>query len=176
MDPDGVTEATMAGEDREQVGASRLRAAVPAAVEPRRAAEILGAGRDRWLGELVTAPSDEGGTARYLLDLELRVVDHAPRVAFHKAAFVDIGPLRDGGEDGLSVDISWRAAGLTPLFPVFAGTMRWADGELRVDGFYAPPGGSVGVVADRLLLNVAARGTARRLLERIAETMTEPAS
>jgi hypothetical protein len=69
------------------------------------------------------------------------------------------------------VPISWRAAGLAPLFPVFSGRLRWADGELALDGYYAPPGGGLGMVADRLLLNVAARGTARLLLEKIAAAM-----
>ena len=71
----------------------------------------------------------------------------------------------------IEVAISWQAAGLAPLFPVFSGTLRWADDELSLDGYYAPPGGGIGIVADRLLLNVAARGTARLLLEKIAAAM-----
>jgi hypothetical protein len=56
---------------------------------------------------------------------------------------------------------------------VFAGTLSWQDGELRLDGLYAPPGAAVGATADQLLLNVAARGTGRRLLARIAQAMAE---
>jgi hypothetical protein len=155
----------------EPIGTSRLRVSVPARVSAERAAEVLGPGRDGWLGELVEAGGLEPETDRYLIDLELRVSDAAPRVAFRKAAYVDIGPVRED-EAGVRVPISWRAAGLTPLFPVFAGRLTWFDGELLLDGHYAPPGGGVGAVADRLLLNVAARGTGRRLLERIAEVMT----
>lgn len=154
----------------EPIGTSRLRVAVPAAASHERAAHVLGPGRDAWLGELVEAAAEPDGAARYLLDLELRVSDTAPRVAFRKAAFVDVGPLVESG-GALSLDISWRAASLTPLFPVFAGRLTWAAGELLVDGHYAPPGGGIGAVADRLLLNVAAQGTGRRLLERIAEVM-----
>jgi hypothetical protein len=33
--------------------------------------------------------------------------------------------------------------------------------ELRIDGLYAPPGGMLGRVADRVLLHVAANATAR---------------
>jgi len=154
----------------ETIGTSRLRVDVPAAVPRERAAHVLGPGRQAWLGELVTAPGKADATARYLLDLELRVSDTAPRVAFRKAAYVDVGPLVEAGP-ALVVDLSWRAASLTPLFPVFAGRLTWADGELLVDGHYAPPGGGIGAVADRLLLNVAARSTGRRLLERIAEVM-----
>ncbi|HET6380415.1 MAG TPA: hypothetical protein VFH63_05180 [candidate division Zixibacteria bacterium] len=154
---------------------SRLRVTVPAAVDAERAAQILGPGRDAWLGELVTPASGPEGTARHLLDLELRVTDAAPRVAFHKAALVDVGPLRrDPSSGAVWVELSWRAATLTPLFPVFAGTLRWEHGQLKLDGYYAPPGGAIGVMADRLLLNVAARATGRRLLERIAEAMARP--
>jgi hypothetical protein len=153
----------------ELIGTSRLRVAVPAAASRDRAAHVLGPGRDAWLGELVEAANADKA-ARYLLDLELRVSDTAPRVAFRKAAYVDVGPVVEAG-GALTLDISWRAASLTPLFPVFAGQLTWADGELLVDGHYAPPGGGIGAVADRLLLNVAARGTGRRLLERIAEVM-----
>ena len=155
----------------DQVGAASLRVTVPAAVSAERAARVLGPSRDTWLGELVESAEGKGA-GRYLLDLELRVSDVAPRVAFHKAAFVDVGPLASD-ETGPSIDISWRAAGMAPLFPVFAGRLAWRDGELELEGFYAPPGGGVGLLADRLLFNVAARATGRRLLERIAEVMQE---
>jgi hypothetical protein len=158
-----------AGDDA--IGTSRLHVTVAARVPRERAAQVLGPGREAWLGELVEAAADAGGTSRYLLDLELRVSDAAPRVAFHKAAYVDLGPLREE-DDALWLEIGWRAAGLTPLFPVFAGRLTWVGGQLQLDGHYAPPGGTVGVVADRLLLNLAARGTGRRLLERISQEMT----
>lgn len=153
----------------ERVGTSRLHVSHAASASADRAAEVLGTGRTAWLGELVEAGDGEAA-GRYLLDLELRVSDAAPRVAFRKAAYVDIGPLMVDGHR-LWLEISWRAAGLTPLFPVFAGRLAWRDGKLELNGYYAPPGGSVGLVADRLLLNVAARATGRRLLEHIAEAM-----
>ncbi|HEX6128313.1 MAG TPA: hypothetical protein VF071_04745 [Candidatus Limnocylindria bacterium] len=155
----------------EAIGTSRLHVTVAARVERERAADVLGPGRDAWLGELVDPAPEPDGSARYLLDLELRVSDAAPRVAFHKAAYLDVGPVREEDDGALYLEIGWRAAGLTPLFPVFAGRLTWTGGQLLLDGHYAPPGGSVGVVADRLLLNVAARGTGRRLLERIAQEM-----
>jgi hypothetical protein len=156
----------------EPIGTSRLEVSIPAAVNRARAEAILGVERGAWLGDLVQDDVDRRGAARYLLDLELRVSDLAPRVSFRKAAYVDLGAL-DASGARLVVDIAWRAAGLTPLFPVFAGTMSWHDGELQLHGVYAPPGGAVGAVADRLLLNVAARGTGRRLLERVALVMAE---
>jgi hypothetical protein len=42
-----------------------------------------------------------------------------------------------------------------------------SDENLRIDGVYAPPGGVVGRVADRMLLHIAANGTARWLLAEI---------
>jgi hypothetical protein len=161
-------------ESDEGIGLARLAVKVPAAVSRHRAASVLGEERDAWLGEAVDADPGvelEPGMRRHQLDLELRVTEHAPRVAFRKAAFVDVGPLLGGGKGPLSLSISWRAAGLQPLFPVFAGTLRWAEGQLELTGVYAPPGGGIGMVADRLLLNVAARGTARWLLARIAALM-----
>lgn len=152
-------------------GVARLAASVPARVSRRRALAMLGpGGRAAWLGEAVE-PGDTGGPDRYLVDLELRVGEQTPRITFHKAAYVDIGPVRARQLEPIEVPISWRAAGLAPLFPVFSGRLSWAGDRLSLDGYYAPPGGGIGMVADRLLLNVAARGTARLLLEKIAAAM-----
>ncbi len=153
----------------EPAGTSHLHVARSAPAAPDRAADVLGPGRAAWLGELVERGEGESA-GRYLLDLELRVNEATPRVAFRKAAYLDVGALAVDGER-LWLDISWRAAGLTPLFPVFAGRLSWRDGTLELNGYYAPPGGGVGVIADRLLFNIAARATGRRLLDRIAEVM-----
>ncbi|HEY8772526.1 MAG TPA: hypothetical protein VIM66_05080 [Candidatus Limnocylindria bacterium] len=157
-------------------GTTRLSAHVAAKVSRRRALSVLGGdGRGDWLGETVETEGI-GDRERHLVDLELRVNEQTPRITFRKAAYVDVGPARAPAMEPIEVGISWRAAGLAPLFPVFSGTLTWADGELELDGYYAPPGGELGVIADRLLMNVAARGTARVLLKRIAEVMrAEPA-
>ena len=152
-------------------GTARLSVSVAAKVSRRRALAVLGVEeRGAWLGELVEA-EDLGERERHLVDLELRVSEQTPRITFRKAAYVEVGPVRAPQQQPITVGISWRAAGLAPLFPVFSGTLRWVDGELSLDGYYAPPGGGIGIIADRLLLNVAARGTARLLLERIAAAM-----
>jgi hypothetical protein len=152
-------------------GTAQLSAAVAAKVSRRRALTVLGAeGRDAWLGEAVHAEGI-GNRERHLVDLELRVNEDTPRITFHKAAYLDLGPAHAEAQGPIEVGISWRAAGLAPLFPVFSGTLRWTEGELSLDGYYAPPGGGIGIIADRLLLNVAARGTARLLLEKIAAAM-----
>jgi hypothetical protein len=121
---------------------------------------------DVWLG-----PSVEGapeGMARHLTDLRLRMGEQPGRATFRKAAFVDLGPLRRVG-DGYEVSVSWRAATMAPLFPVFSGRLAIADDELRLEGWYAPPGGAIGFVADRALLKVAARGTGRWFLDEVVE-------
>ena len=158
-------------------GTTALIVAVPAAVSRRRALALMDEpGRTAWLGELVESGTTDASTDRHLVDLELRLTDQISRIAFRKAAFVDVGPVRHEPLEPLRLAISWRAAGLAPLFPVFSGTLSWSEGVLQLSGYYAPPGGGIGIVADRLLLNVAARGTARLLLERIAATMVEGAA
>ena len=74
----------------------------------------------------------------------------------------------------MHVPIAWRSATMAPLFPVFAGALEVLPDELVLDGWYAPPGGSAGLVVDRAFLNLAARGTARWFLDRIAEAIETP--
>lgn len=153
-------------------GTTPLSVRTPAAVSRRRALALLEApGRTAWLGEVIEAGATDDDRDRHLIDLELRVSEQTPRIAFRKAAYVDVGSPRSEPFGPIRIGISWRAAGLAPLFPVFSGTLAWDDDELWLDGYYAPPGGGIGILADRLLLNVAARATARLLLERIAAAM-----
>jgi hypothetical protein len=139
---------------------SHLAVRRPAASPPERLAWAIRAARS-WLGPEVPDPPD--GMHRHQADLRLRVSDRPGLVTFGKAAFVDLGrvlPLADGWQ----AEISWRAASLAPLFPVFSGTLLARPGELTISGWYAPPGGTVGRLADRALLHIAAEGTARWLL------------
>jgi hypothetical protein len=119
-----------------------------------------------WLGpEVEAAPQ---GMHRHQADLRLRVSDHPSVVTFGKAAYVDIGPVREF-ETGWQAEVGWRASSLAPLFPVFSGTMVAREGDLTLSGWYAPPGGTVGRVADRAVLHIAAEGTARWLLGALDE-------
>ena len=155
--------------DESTADPSRLRVSVHAPFGAARAAAVLGPGREAWLGEQI-----EEAEPHYLVDLELRVMEHAPRVAFRKAARLEVGAVEQNAAEGtVRLPIAWRAASLAPLFPVFAGTITWLNDELLLNGYYEPPGGNVGVVMDRLLLNVAAQATGRRLLERIVEVMRD---
>jgi hypothetical protein len=114
-----------------------------------------------WLGpEIEPAPP---GMHRHQADLRLRVSEHPSVVTFGKAAYVDLGPVQPL-DDGWQVEVSWRASTLAPLFPVFSGTIVARGEELTLSGWYAPPGGLVGRVADHALLNIAAKRTAHWLL------------
>ncbi len=153
------------------VGRTSLDVAVPAPFPRERVIEVLGPGRAAWIREEAgTETAAPPGMERHLVDLRMRVGERSSLVTFHKAAYLDVGSV-DAADAAVSVEISWRAAGMAPLFPVFSGHLTWADDRLRVSGVYAPPGGGVGVIADRLLLNTAARGTARWLLDRITRVM-----
>ena len=160
----------MSAADEKLPGAATLELAVPALVSREVARAVLGKERARWLGEPITAGHVPEGMTRYSLDLRMRVGQEAPSLTFHKAAYVDVGELSESA-GAVSVEISWRAATMAPLFPVFSGHLTWFDGQLRLAGVYAPPGGAVGLLADRMLLSVGARGTARWLLDHIVDAM-----
>ena len=123
-----------------------------------------------WLGtEVDDAPA---GMRRYQADLRLRVSDHPSLVTFRKAAYIDVGPLQER-DTGWEAELSWRASTLAPLFPVFSGTVFTRPDEITISGWYSPPGGPLGRVADRALLHIAAEGTARWFLgelDRVAAT------
>lgn len=139
---------------------SRLVVRRRALSDPARLAWAIRAAR-AWLGpEIELAPH---GMHRHQADLRLRVSDHPSLVTFGKAAYVDIGPVRSL-DDGWEIEIGWRTSTSAPLFPVFSGTIVARGEELTLSGWYAPPGGVVGRVADRALLHIAAEGTARWLL------------
>jgi hypothetical protein len=132
----------------------------PAMSEPARLARAI---RDAsaWLGPQVE-PSPPA-MHRHQADLRLRVSDRPSLVTFRKATYVDLGRVQ-ALNNGWEVEVSWRAATLAPLFPVFSGRILARGDELTLSGWYAPPGGSLGRLADAALLHVAAEGTARWLL------------
>jgi hypothetical protein len=131
-----------------------------ASVSVKRLAAAVRAPR-AWLGAEVDAP--EPGLHRYEADMRLRVSDRPFLVTFRKAAYVDLGDPR-WNDDDWEVDVSWRASSPAPLFPVFSGRIVTRDGELLLSGWYAPPSGSMVRAADRVLLRIAATGTAHWLL------------
>lgn len=152
-----------------------LRATQRAAVQLDRAGEALRGAELDWLGAPWSAATTESGRRTYRCDLRLPVRAVGHEIAFHKAALIDLGPVRH--EDGrLSADISWRSATLAPLFPVFAGQLVVTADRIALDGWYAPPGGRVGVALDRMLLGIAARRMATWFLGLVAEGLGSAAA
>jgi len=147
-------------------GPVRLRASEPGQISAEDAARLLGPGVSAWLGQ--PAADSPSGMRRFATDLRLRPDDGGLLATLHKAAYVDLGASQRVS-DGLRVEISWRSASLAPLFPVFSGWLTVGPSEVRLDGYYAPPGGPIGLVADRALLHLAARGTARWLLSQLRQ-------
>ena len=133
---------------------------------PDRVAALLGKGGTPWAEGRVAYPEGDA-LRRFAVDLRLRVGGKtAALTTLGKSAYLDLGwPRRTAG--GWQVEISWLASTAAPLFPVFSGWLTLGSEELRIDGFYAPPGGTVGLIADRLLLHVAANATARWVLTEI---------
>jgi hypothetical protein len=146
-------------------GFVRLVASVRLRSDPDRVAALLDEGGP-WAAARVDHP-ESGEVRRFEGDLRLRVGgESAGLTTFSKAAYLDLGRPRRT-PTGWEVEIGWRASSAAPLFPVFSGWLAIGPAELRIDGLYAPPGGVVGRVADRMLLHVAANATARWLLDEI---------
>ncbi len=147
---------------------TRLHLTQPWAGRVEHARHMLDGSDDAWLGKRI----EEGpaGSRRYETDLVLPMREQATHMVLRKAAVVELGPVEDV-PNGFEAQVSWRSASLAPLFPVFVGRLSVAPDLLELDGYYAPPGGEVGVILDRALLNIAARGTARWFLTRVAETL-----
>ena len=145
-----------------------LRLVQPVAVDLSRALSLFGDQATSWLGTPVE--SARAGSHRYLTDLSLPIRAHAPSLVFSKAAYVDLGEMRQT-LDGCEVEIGWQSSSLAPLFPVFAGHLTLTSTEVRLEGFYAPPGGEIGAALDKAFLGIAARGTARWFLKRTTDVL-----
>ena len=147
-------------------GLVRLAASLRVHNDPDRVAALIRDGATPWALGRVASP-DGSELRRFAIDLRLRLGgDKAALTTFGKAAFLDLGVPRRTAT-GWEAEISWLASTAAPLFPVFSGWLTIGREELRIDGLYAPPGGAVGRVADRMLLHVAATATARWVLEEI---------
>ena len=148
-------------------GVAKLYVAVPARADLGRVPAVLGSADADWLGQRVSEDASE--IRRFSCDLELRVGADR-RVTFLKSAIVGLGaPTRD--DDAWVVPIEWRAATFAPLFPVFVGHLSLSVDRIELDGRYAPPGGSIGIVLDRALLHIAARGTGRWFLQKVLSAL-----
>lgn len=160
-----MTSASLPAPEPAASGLARLVVSEPLPIAAELALHLLGEGAGSWLGgaEERMTERTERPRRRFATDLKLRVAARPQRLTFRKAAFVDLGePLRVDG--GAQVGCEWRASSLAPLFPVFSGTLTLTGRDAAIEGFYAPPGGAIGLLADRALLHLAAVGTARWLI------------
>jgi hypothetical protein len=148
-----------------------LRAARPWHGDLERARGALGDGVATWLGSQLPVRS---AANRRVFETDLLLPLQGPNAAFvfRKAALVEIGDIAPEGA-GFRVEVGWRSATLAPLFPVFMGSLTLAPGRIVLDGFYAPPGGELGVILDRALLNMAARRTAGWFILRVVDAIGE---
>jgi hypothetical protein len=142
----------------------QLNLTLAASVDLERVEATFGSPEALWLGE--RAPDGPPGIRRFSCDLELHVSPERP-VLFRKAAIVGLGQPRHE-DDAWIVPIEWFAATLTPLFPVFVGELRLEADRVGLRGRYVPPGATIGYALDRALLGVAARGTGRWFLRKVA--------
>ena len=143
----------------------------PGSIDVARLRDLLASGS--WLGQPVDEPSVPTGMERYLTDLVLPLPPDGRLLSLRKATFLDLGPVERLAPDGIVFEVAWRSASLAPLFPVFAGRLEARPMGLAIDGRYAPPGGVLGRAADRVLLHVAARGTARWLLGQLVAGLAQ---
>ena len=120
-----------------------------------------------WLGRPSDEPADRPDLRRITTDLELPIRDGSATGPVRQPTFIDIGQVQLVG-DHVVVEIAWQAATFAPLFPVFAGELRISIGDVVLDGRYAPPLGTLGLLLDRALLHFVARRTAGALLARLA--------
>lgn len=141
-----------------------LRLVRPMTIDTVRASAVLWAERMPWLGE--QDPHAEPGRRSFSCDLELHAGGSGPTL-FRKAAVVTFGAPAES-DAGWLVPVEWRAATLSPLFPVFVGELLVKPDGLTLDGHYAPPGGRLGYLLDVSLLNMAARQTGEWFLRKVA--------
>jgi len=121
-----------------------------------------------WLGRPTHGPPDRPDLRRIATDLELPIRDGSATGPIRKATYIDIGQARIVG-DHVFVEIAWQSAMFAPLFPVFAGMLRMSGDDIVLDGRYAPPLGTLGLLLDQAILHFVARRTAGALLARLAK-------
>lgn len=148
-------------------GVVKLRLTLPARLDLGRVPATFGGPEADWLGQRVSEEASE--LRRFSCDLELRVGPDR-RATFRKSAIVSLGALARL-DDAWVVPIEWRAATLTPLFPVFVGRLRLSAEWIELNGLYAPPGGTIGLLLDRALLHHAARATGRWFLQKVISAL-----
>ena len=143
-----------------------LRVRRPGSIDLDRA--ILALSDLSWLGRPTDGPVDHPQLRQVATDLDLPILDGSSTGPVRKAALIDLGAAQQVG-DRVVVEVAWRSASFAPLFPVFAGQLSISADEIVLDGRYAPPLGTVGLLLDQALLHLIARRTAGALVARLAK-------
>lgn len=120
-----------------------------------------------WLGRSMDRPPGHPELRQVLTDLDLPILDGHSARPVRKAALVDLGSVRRVGRT-LVVEVAWRSASFAMLFPVFAGQLSLSAHDIVLEGRYAPPLGTLGLLLDQGLLHVVARRTAGAFVARLA--------
>jgi hypothetical protein len=142
-----------------------LRVRRPGAMDLDRA--VLALGDLSWLGRATDAAPSHPQLRQVATDLDLPVLDGSSTGPIQKAAIIELGPAR-WADGRLLVEIAWWSASLAPLLPIFAGQISISSEDIVLDGRYAPPLGTLGLLLDRALLHFVARRTAGALISRLA--------
>jgi hypothetical protein len=121
-----------------------------------------------WLGRPTAGTPDHLELRRVATDLDLPILDGSSTGPIRIAAFIELAPARQVGGQAL-VEIAWWSASFAPLFPVFSGQLSISANDIVLDGRYAPPFGTLGLLLDRALLHLVARRTAGAVVARLAK-------
>lgn len=143
-----------------------LRVRRPGSIDLDRA--ILALSDLSWLGRATDGPPSRPQLRHVVTDLDLPILDRSSTGPVRKAALIDLGPARQVG-DRVLVEIAWRSASFAPLFPVFAGQLSISANDIVLDGRYAPPLGTLGLLLNQALLHLVARRIAGALVARLAK-------
>lgn len=134
----------------------------------------LEGGRQDWLESMATRATAQGDEVR------VRLGPHGTRGALAKRIAVEVGhPVTRG--DASVIPLTWRATGVSALFPVFCGDIEVAeigDGATVVSiwGQYDPPLGALGDALDRVGLHRIAEASVRAFLQELAQSFGSTAA
>ena len=127
------------------------------------------AGDSEWLGPIANAAAQDGETLR------MRIGPTWAAGLITREVRVTLGPSRERN-DALYRSITWKASGMTPLFPLLDGDIELAavgpkNCRVSVDVIYTPPLGGFGARVDRALMHRVAASTVRSFISRVATNL-----
>ena len=126
-------------------------------------------GDSEWLGPIANAATQDGETLR------MRIGPTWAAGLITREVQVTLGPSRERNS-ALYRSITWKASGMTSLFPLLDGDMELAamgpeSCRVSVDVIYTPPFGGFGARVDRALMHRVAASTVRSFISRVAANL-----